>query len=293
MTYATLNIPGSDNNLTDTNPDPAEYAARNAATIAWMQAFAYAESHGSERADAGHAGEPGLRPLRLPAQRRRADPQTLLADQPPDLGAGNGYDQFLLALRAEVIDFSKPVLLVRRLALLPHRQATPRPERQPDRAVHAGGDARRQPGHRQHEQRLPVGEGDWSLRTTLTSSASSRSSSSRTCRPTRRKRPSVNTGCPRSAGAAGPPDPGYNRASRGAIAQLGERLDRTQEVGSSSLPSSISEPAGNGGFFLWTTGEPTAPCYQGAGSCRSAGEAEQSPASPGGNIRLVMAFSRR
>ena len=35
-------------------------------------------------------------------------------------------------------------------------------------------------------------------------------------------------------------DPGYNRASPGAIAQLGERLDRTQEVGSSSLPSSIA-----------------------------------------------------
>ena len=34
--------------------------------------------------------------------------------------------------------------------------------------------------------------------------------------------------------------PGYNRASPGAIAQLGERLDRTQEVGSSSLPSSIA-----------------------------------------------------
>ena len=35
----------------------------------------------------------------------------------------------------------------------------------------------------------------------------------------------------------------------GAIAQLGERLDRTQEVGSSSLPSSIEKPAGNGGFL--------------------------------------------
>ena len=34
---------------------------------------------------------------------------------------------------------------------------------------------------------------------------------------------------------------GYNRASLGAIAQLEERLDRTQEVASSSLASSISE----------------------------------------------------
>ena len=38
-------------------------------------------------------------------------------------------------------------------------------------------------------------------------------------------------------------------SSRGAIAQLGERLDRTQEVAGSSPASSIGEPAGNGGFF--------------------------------------------
>jgi hypothetical protein len=38
---------------------------------------------------------------------------------------------------------------------------------------------------------------------------------------------------------ASPPGEG-----RGAIAQLGERLDRTQEVGGSSPPSSIEEPPG-------------------------------------------------
>ena len=42
-----------------------------------------------------------------------------------------------------------------------------------------------------------------------------------------------------------PRRPRLQSGVRGAIAQLGERLDRTQEVGSSSLPSSISEPAGN------------------------------------------------
>jgi hypothetical protein len=36
VTYATLNIQGR-NNLCDTDPDPEEYAARNAADIAWMQ----------------------------------------------------------------------------------------------------------------------------------------------------------------------------------------------------------------------------------------------------------------
>ena len=35
--YATLNIQGSCNNLCDDYPDSIEYAARNAADIAWMQ----------------------------------------------------------------------------------------------------------------------------------------------------------------------------------------------------------------------------------------------------------------
>ena len=37
VTYATLNVQGSCNNLCDTAPDPAEYAARNDANIAWLQ----------------------------------------------------------------------------------------------------------------------------------------------------------------------------------------------------------------------------------------------------------------
>src|ERR1043166_277253 len=36
VTYATLNVQGSCNNLCDVAPDPAEYAARNAADIAWL-----------------------------------------------------------------------------------------------------------------------------------------------------------------------------------------------------------------------------------------------------------------
>ncbi len=41
-------------------------------------------------------------------------------------------------------------------------------------------------------------------------------------------------------------------ADRGAIAQLGERLDRTQEVAGSSPASSILKDAGNGVFSLGT-----------------------------------------
>src|SRR6266496_2061007 len=45
--------------------------------------------------------------------------------------------------------------------------------------------------------------------------------------------------------------PRRDGASLGAIAQLGERLDRTQEVGGSSPPSSISErPCTAGSFSL-------------------------------------------
>ena len=46
-------------------------------------------------------------------------------------------------------------------------------------------------------------------------------------------------------GAVNPKDPpfGARMTAFGAIAQLGERLDRTQEVGGSSPPSSISVSA--------------------------------------------------
>ena len=37
VTYATINVQGSCNNLCDTNPDPNEYTARNTSNIAWMR----------------------------------------------------------------------------------------------------------------------------------------------------------------------------------------------------------------------------------------------------------------
>ena len=48
VTYATLNVQGSCNNLCDTAPDPAEFTARNAANIKWMrESFAVATTRGS------------------------------------------------------------------------------------------------------------------------------------------------------------------------------------------------------------------------------------------------------
>jgi len=113
VTYATLSIPGSNNNLGDTAPDPAEWAARNAATIDWLhEAFASARAHHSKGVMLIMQANPGFDrddPSRAPVR----NPTTLAADfLPPDPRAGNGYDEFLLELRREVVDFGKPVVLV-------------------------------------------------------------------------------------------------------------------------------------------------------------------------------------
>ncbi len=108
VTYATLNIQGSCNNLCDTLPDPAEYAARNAADIAWMQeTFAEAREHHSvavmliSQGDPGFDATDGTRgPLRNPKTLAETD------------GQADGFQTFLLALRDEVVAFEKPVAYV-------------------------------------------------------------------------------------------------------------------------------------------------------------------------------------
>jgi hypothetical protein len=108
VTYATLNVQGSCNNLCDVSPDPAEYAARNAANIAWLKGtFAAAAAHHSAavmliaQADPGFDGSDATRaPLR--------DPKTLAqTDGQPD-----GFQSFLTALRDEVVAFRRPVAYV-------------------------------------------------------------------------------------------------------------------------------------------------------------------------------------
>ena len=108
VTYVTLNVQGSCNNLCDTAPSAAEYAARNAANIKWMQeSFAVAKARDSaavmliSQADPGWDGSDGTRaPLR--------DPKTLAETD----GAADGYKDFLGALRNEVVAFRKPVAYV-------------------------------------------------------------------------------------------------------------------------------------------------------------------------------------
>jgi hypothetical protein len=108
VTYATLNVPGSCNNLCDTAPDTAEFTARNQANITWLQeTFAAAKSGKSaavmliSQADPGWDLTDGTRAPLL-------DPKTLAeTDGQPD-----GYQVFLSALRDEVIAFRRPVAYV-------------------------------------------------------------------------------------------------------------------------------------------------------------------------------------
>jgi hypothetical protein len=108
VTYATLNVAGSCNNLCDTSPDPAEYAARNAANIRWLkETFGEAKKRSSvavmliAQANPGWDLTDGTRaPLR--------DPKTLVeTDGQPD-----GFATYLSTLRDEVIAFRKPVAYV-------------------------------------------------------------------------------------------------------------------------------------------------------------------------------------
>jgi len=108
VVYATLNIQGSCNNLCDTMPDPAEWAARNQANIAWMQqTFAKAKASNAAaimfigQADPGWDQSDATRaPLR--------DPKTLAeTDGQPD-----GFQAFLTAFRDQIVAFRKPVVYV-------------------------------------------------------------------------------------------------------------------------------------------------------------------------------------
>jgi hypothetical protein len=108
VTYASLNIQGSCNNLCDTAPDPAEFAARNAANIQWLHdTFAEAKARGSAAVMLISQADPGWdlstgegAPLR--------DPKTLAETD----GLPDGFQTFLLALRDEVVAFQKPVAYV-------------------------------------------------------------------------------------------------------------------------------------------------------------------------------------
>lgn len=107
VVYATLNIQGSCNNLCGDGPDADEYFYRNQANIAWMrETFAEAGRRHAAAVMLISQADPGFGAVELDAPTRH--PQTLAqTDGQPD-----GFQEFLLALRAEVIEFGRPVAYV-------------------------------------------------------------------------------------------------------------------------------------------------------------------------------------
>jgi hypothetical protein len=119
VTYATVNIQGSCNNLCDTSPSPSEYAARNAADIAWLQqTFDEATANGSAAVMIIGQADPGFDnsdATRAPTR----DPKTLVendklpaSDPQGAVAAPDGFHDFLAALRNDTIAFRKPVVFV-------------------------------------------------------------------------------------------------------------------------------------------------------------------------------------
>jgi hypothetical protein len=110
VTYATLNVQGSCNNLCDTlsATDPAEYNARKVADIAWLeQTFDEANSLNSAGVMIIWQGDPGFdmsgyqgAPLRDPTSLAEMD------------GNPEGIHDILVKLRDLTIAFKKPVALV-------------------------------------------------------------------------------------------------------------------------------------------------------------------------------------
>jgi hypothetical protein len=112
VTYATLNIQGSCNNLCDTLPDPLEYAARNAANIAWMHdTFAAAKAHDSVAVMFISQADPAFDRTTGISDYTR-NPTTLDQNLNPPAVPADGYKEFLVALRNEVIAFRRPVAYV-------------------------------------------------------------------------------------------------------------------------------------------------------------------------------------
>ena len=110
VTYATLNVQGSCNNLCDTPPtgDPQEWAARNQADIDWLnQTFADAQAQGSAAIMLISQADPGF-DLSDATRAPLRNPQTLAeTDGQPD-----GFVDFLRTIRTLTIQWGKPVAYV-------------------------------------------------------------------------------------------------------------------------------------------------------------------------------------
>jgi hypothetical protein len=108
VTFAALNVQGSCNNLCDTEPDGAEWQARNPANIVWLQeTFDEARTRHSAAVMIVAQADPGW-DLSDVTRAPLRDPKTLAETD----GQADGYLDYLTALRDEVIAFAKPVAYV-------------------------------------------------------------------------------------------------------------------------------------------------------------------------------------
>ena len=155
VTYATLNIQGSCNNLCDTAPDAAEYSARNQANIAWLhETFDEARARRSAAIMLISQANPGWDLSDGDAARTRATPDAQ-PDRPANPTATWGSST---RCATQVIAFRKPVAYVHGDShYFRDRQAVPRLPGPPARELHARRDVRQQRAERQ--QRRAVGEG--------------------------------------------------------------------------------------------------------------------------------------
>jgi hypothetical protein len=97
ITFVTLHITGSNNNLGRTPEDDAEYKERNAANLAWLQqAFAHAKANNSRAVMIIQQGNifPNLPPLAGPIEKP------------------SGFTDIRALVEKETIAFQKPVVLV-------------------------------------------------------------------------------------------------------------------------------------------------------------------------------------
>jgi hypothetical protein len=113
VTYATLNVQGSCNNLCGSgNPDatgnPAEYQARNAADKQWLQeTFDEASAKGSAGVMIIWQADPGFDATGYQGAPARNSASLAETDGKPD-----GFQDILLRLRSLTIGFKRPVVLV-------------------------------------------------------------------------------------------------------------------------------------------------------------------------------------
>jgi hypothetical protein len=106
VTFATLHIVGSNNNLGRTPGQDAEYRERSAANLAWLKdTFTAAKREGSKAVAIFMQANPRFE-HHFPAGRIQA---LGLASAP---SAPSGFGDFIPALEAEVVSFGKPVVLL-------------------------------------------------------------------------------------------------------------------------------------------------------------------------------------